>query len=237
MPERPYSRYTRQKTWAALYSQHTSACYALVPYSATNNSIAVIRCKDAKETQATMRELLNQASACEAFYATRQTPEQAPALIQRARHAVVLAKSSDYYHYHLADHTELALVVCGLHDSYLHLPVWEMRTNQRYQAHETAVTIASPDFDRIRCTQFGHNILLGALISGDESALSFLTSLPPRTQSRMRKEVEDLQERRYRGRPLAFLTEAQRREIGGKISESLRCFHEQRRLKAISHLS
>ena len=43
MPERPYSRYTRAKTWAALYSQHINAGYALVPYSATNNSIAVIR--------------------------------------------------------------------------------------------------------------------------------------------------------------------------------------------------
>jgi len=37
----------------------------------------------------------------------------------------------------------------------------------------------------------------------------------------------------YRGRPLAFLTEAERREIGGKISEGLRRYHEQKRLQAL----
>ena len=58
MAERPYSRYRRTATWAALYSQNINACYALVPMSATNNSIEVIRCKDAKETQETMAELL-----------------------------------------------------------------------------------------------------------------------------------------------------------------------------------
>ncbi len=232
MAERPYSRYTREKTWAALYSQHINAGYALVPYSATNNSIAVIRCKDAKETQVTMRTLLEHASACEAFYTTRQTPEKAPAIIQKARHAVVLARSSDYYHYHLADHTEFSLVICGLHDSYLHLPVWEMRTNHRYGPREPAVSITSPDFDCLRRTQFGHNILIGALVSGDLEAKAFKKQLPPRTQSRIDREIDEIQAKRYRGRPLAFLTEAERREIGSKISEGLRRHHEQKRLKA-----
>jgi hypothetical protein len=233
MAERPYSRYTRENTWAAVYSQHINAGYALVPYSATNNSIAVIRCKDAKETQVTMRALLEHASECEAFYATKQTPEKAPAIIARARHAVVLARSSDYYHYHLADHTEFSLVICGLHDSYMHLPVWEMRTNQRYEPRQTAVAITSPDFDRIRCTQFGHTILLAAFAEGDQAAISFVKQLPPRTQSRMNREKDELQGKRYRGRPLAFLTEAKRREIGSKISEGLRHYHERKRLKAI----
>ncbi len=49
MAERPYSRYTRASTWAALFSQHLNAGYALVPLSATNNRIAVIRCKDAND--------------------------------------------------------------------------------------------------------------------------------------------------------------------------------------------
>jgi len=233
MPERPYSRYTRTKTWAGVFSQHINAGYVLVPYSATNNSIAVIRCKDAKEAQATMRELLHHANECEAFYATKQAPEQAPAILARARHAVVLAKSSDYYHYHLADHPEFSLVVCGLHDSYLHLPVWEMRTNRRYEPRATAVAISSPDFARLRCTQFGHTILVGALINGDTTARAFLASLPLRTQSRINREVGEAQETRYRGRPLAFLTEAQRREIGSRISVGLRRYHERRRLQAI----
>jgi len=233
MAERPYSRYTREKTWAALYSQHINAGYALVPYSATNNSIAVIRCKDAKETQATMRALLEHASECEAFYATKQTPEKAPAIIQKARHAVVLARSHDYYHYHLADYPELRLVVCGLHDSYLHLPVWEMRTNQRYEPRQTAIAITSPDFERIRCTQFGHSILIAAFAEGDQDATAFVKQLPLRTQSRMNRERDALQHTRYRGRPLAFLTEARRQEIGSKISEGLRRYYQKKRLNVI----
>src|SRR5579884_539703 len=231
MTERPYSRYTREKTWAALYSHHVNACYALVPLSATKNSIAVIRCKDAKETQATMRALLAHVSECEAFYASKQTPEQVPAILQRARHAVVLAKSSDYYRYHLADHPEFSLVICGLHDSYLHLPVWEMRTNRRYEPRETAVAITSPDFAQLRRTSFGHHMLLGALINGDATAQALLASLPPRTQRRIKREVEDAQKTRYRGRPLSFLTEAERRAIGSKISTGLRRYHQQRRLR------
>ena len=233
MSEHPYSRYSRVKTWAGLYSQHTSACYALVPYSATNNSIAVIRCASPEDTQRTMRALLEATDACAAYYTTKQTPDQAPTILAKARHAVVLARSSDYYHYHLADHPEFGLVVCGLHDSYLHLPVWELCTNQRYSPRETAVSLTSPDFDRIRRTAFGHTILLGALINGDKTAYSFLGRLPPRTRRRIRSEVEEVQEKRYRGRPLAFLTEAERREIGSKISAGLRRYHAQQRLGAL----
>src|SRR5713226_8639463 len=198
MAERSHSRYTREKTWAALYSQHLTAGYALVPYSATNNSIAVIRCASPQEAQATMHELLRQASACAAYYGNNETQDPAPAILQQAWHAVVLARSHDYYHYHLADHPEFGLVICGLHDSCLHMPVWEMRTNRRYGLRETAVPIASPAFDRIRCTQFGHHLLVGALASGDETALAFVGTLPPRTQSRMRHEVVALQKTRYR---------------------------------------
>ncbi len=230
MAERPYSRYTRARTWAALYSQHLNAAYALVPYSATNNSIAVIRCTDAKDTQATMRDLLNHASECAAFYGSRKTPEHAPAILAKARHAVVLARSSDYYHYHLADHTEFSLVVCGLHDSYLHLPVWEMRTNRRYDPRETAIAITSPDFERARCTQFGHAILLAAFAEGDQAATAFVKGLPPRTQSRLHRQKDALQHTHSRGRPLAFLTEAKRQEIGSKISAGLRRYHEMKRL-------
>jgi hypothetical protein len=233
MAERPHSRYTREKTWAALYSQHTNTGYALVPYSATNNSIAVIRCKTPEEVQEKMKSLLEHAEECASYYGTKQPPDKIPALLAKARHAVVLARSSDYYHYHLEDHTDFKLVICGLHDSYLHVPVWEMRTNKRYNPCETAVSIASPEFERLRCTQFGHNILVGALAKGDEAATAFKKTLPPRTQRRLEREKEALQHGRYRGRPLAFLTDAERREIGSKISEGLHRYHEQRRLEAI----
>lgn len=233
MTERPHSRYTREKTWAALYSQHINAGYALVPWSTTNNSIAVIRCGSAKDTKDMMDKLLQHERECAAFYETKQTPDKAPDFLKKARHAVILARSSDYYHYHLADHPEFALVICGLHDSYLHLPVWEMKTNHRYDARTTAVPISSPDFAHIRSTQFGHNMLVGALINGDKTALVFLKSLPERTRHRIASEVEEMQETRYRGRPLAFLTDAERQAIGSKISASLKRHHEQKRLRIV----
>lgn len=241
MAEHRYSRYTRAKTWAALYGQHLHAGYALVPYSATNNSIVVISCKDARHTEQDLardtRDLANQllqhAEECAAWYSSKHTPDQAPAILARAQQAVVLAKSSDYYHYHLEDHIEFQLVICGQHDSYLHLPVWEMCTNRRYQPRQTAIAIASPDFERLRCTQFGHNILLGALVGGNQEALAFRDTLPPRTRRRIMREVDALQRKRYRGRPLAFLTEAERREIGSKISEGLLRYHEHKQLQAV----
>lgn len=241
MTERPYSRYTRAKTWAALYNQHLTAGYALVPFSSTNNSIAVISYKDsknaaqdvAKDTQQMANLLLAHADECAAYYTNRQTPDKAPAILAKARQAVVLARSSEYYHYHLEDYPDFQLVICGLHDSYLHLPVWEMRTNKRYKARETAVAITSPDFDQVRRTQFGHSILVTALAQGDQDALTFVAGLQPRTRSRIYREKEHLQHLRYRGRPLAFLTEAKRQEIGSKISEGLKRYHQQRRLKAI----
>jgi hypothetical protein len=233
MVERPYSRYTREKTWAALYSQHINAGYALVPYSRTNNSIGVVRCKSPEEVQATMQELLNHAEECASYYDTKQTPDNAPVFLQKALQAVILAKSSDYHHYHLADHPEFHLVICGLHDSYIHLPVWEMRTNKRYKPRETAVAIPSQEFRPISRIQFGHNILIGALINGDPDAKTFKEQLKPWTQRRIEKKVQEIQSLHYRGRPLAFLTDAQRREIGRKISEGLKRYYERKHAKSL----
>lgn len=233
MNERPYSRYTREKTWAALYHQHINACYALVPYSATNNSIAVIRCPSPEETQAMMRELLTHAEEWAAYYRSEPLGETMTSYLAKARHAVVLARSHDYYHYRLADHTELALVICGLHDSYLPLPVWEMRTNRRYGSRETAIPLVWPDFERVRRTHIGHSILLAAYAEGDKTATAYVKELPPRTQRRMKREKDAFQDTRYRGRPLAFLTEAERSAIGNKIAAGLRRYYEQKRQKAV----
>jgi hypothetical protein len=145
--------------------------------------------------------------------------------LQRVRHAVVLARSSDYYRYHLTDHPAFRLVICGLHDSYLHLVVWETSTNRRYNVRETRLAIAAPEFARERMTPTGHSILLGALLCGDRQALVFLSTLPERTQRRIKHDVRTLQQTRYRGRPLAFLTAAQRAEVGSKISQGLHRYY------------
>ncbi len=231
MSERPYARYTREKTWQALYSQAINACYALVPNSATNNSIHLIRCKTPEETAARSRALLDAASEIDAFFSARRTPEQVPAIMRGSREAVILARSSDYWRYHLETRPALALVACGIHDSYLHLPVWEMKSNRRYAARETALTIGSPEFEqaRGRGQVVGKNILLGALAAGDQSALAYHKKLPQRTQRRMRQEADALQVERYQGRPLAFHTDAQRQAIGQKISAGLLLYHARKR--------
>lgn len=232
MSERPFSRYTRDKTWAALYSQCVNAGYALVPHSATNNSIAVIRCKSPAETDTVMKELLAHQADCAEFYAMRELSKDerlakssVSELLARARAAVILARSSDYHWYHLADYQDFAIVICGIHDSYLHLPVLEMRSNRRYAARETWLAIGSPEFATARKSSYGHNVLIGALLCGDEAARAFKATLPPRTQRRIAKEVDDLQNRRYRGRPMAFLTDAERLAVGGKISAGLKRFY------------
>lgn len=229
MPERPYARYTREKTWAALYAQHINACYALVPNSATNNSIWLIRCKSPEETASRSRALLNQASEIDDFFSARRTPDQAPAIMRNAGEAVVLARSSDYWRYHLETRPGLALVVAGQHDSYLHLPVWETSSNRRYAPRETALKIDSPEFERARRTQQAHNTLLGALAAGDHGALAYLATLPERTRRRIRQEADALQSDRYQGQPLAFHTENERQAIGAKISAGLIRYHARRR--------
>jgi hypothetical protein len=266
MAERPYSRYTRTRTWAALHSQHLNAGYAIVPSSKTNNSIVVINCKDpnldgqdiAKDTQLKEEELLPHTKEIAAYYEkqnedededdepaeddTEKSPEDdAPPILakeikaKKLRTAVVLAKSSDYYHYHIEDIAAITLVICGLHDSYLHIHVWEMRTNHRYRPRETAVSIKDPNFDQIRRTQFGHSILLAAYAKGNPDAVAFVENerFPERSRTRINREKDEFQHQTYRGRPLAFLNEAKRKEIGGKISQSLIEYHARRRTEAI----
>jgi hypothetical protein len=226
MPERRYARYTRKKTWNALYSQAVNACYALVPYSATNNSIWLIRCNTPGEAQSTMMRLLSQSEEIEAFFAGNHASNNKPQCLRNAGEAVILAKSNDYYHYHLAERSTLALVVAGQHNSYLHLPVWETSSNRRYEARETAFKIGSPEFARIRSTQIGHTILIAALASGDQKALSYLATLPDRTRRRICNEVVAFQNQSYRGQPLAFHTESEKLAIGAKISQGLRRYHK-----------
>jgi hypothetical protein len=274
MSERPCSQYTREKTWKALYSQHINAGYAWVPFSATNNSIDLIRCDSPGEARRSTQELLKQADACATYYEAERelamlenqaltknmrTEHEQKALMDRVckardrrdkacpntlseagktgrlRTGAVLARSHDYYRYSLYDHPQIKLVICGLHDSYLALPVWEMRTNRRYKTHETALSITAPDFDRIRRTQTGHHILLAAYAHGDPDAVAFVEreDFPERTRRRLKREKEALQEAHYRGRPMAFLTEAERQAIGGKISEGLKRYHAGRRGGAV----
>ena len=232
-----------------------------MPSSKTNNSIVVINCKDpnqsgqdiARDTQLKEEELLphtkeiatyyekqnddDETSEDESIFHQKSPEDDAPPILakeikaKKLRTAVVLAKSSDYYHYHIEDIAAITLVICGLHDSYLHIHVWEMRTNHRYRPRETAISIKDPNFDQIRRTQFGHSILLAAYAKGNPDAVAFVENkrFPERSRTRINREKDEFQHQTYRGRPLAFLNEAKRKEIGGKISQSLIEYHARRR--------
>ncbi len=130
-------------------------------------------------------------------------------------HAVVLARSSDWYYYSLNSerfkHT-LTMVVCGTHDSCINLPVLSLDNLRWYGPQEARVKNLEPlkvdekgrpidAFEKRRKTQYGHNILIGALMCKREDALKRLHSLPESTRLRIEAKVRKLHMRR-KGRPL-----------------------------------
>lgn len=232
MSERPHARYSRERTWAALYSQHINAGYAIVPGSLTSNSLWLIRCKSPEEAAARDKALLAVESDCTDFFAGSMMPDLAPPAMRGSAEAVVLAKSSDYWIYHLAERPALALVVCGFHDSYLPaIPTWETGSNKRYEARATSLDIGSPAFEQARGRggHLAHSILVSALAAGDLVALSYAKCLPERTRRRLTQQASEMQKERYRGRHLTFHTEAKRQMIGAKISTGLLRYHAGRK--------
>ncbi|HEY4385322.1 MAG TPA: hypothetical protein VGN34_12755, partial [Ktedonobacteraceae bacterium] len=99
MPDRPYSRFTREKTQAAMYAQHILARFALVPYSKRVNAIAVISCPSVEETTAKNGELWKRAPECDEFFKSGKPLEKAPKFLEGIRYAVILGRSSDFYRY------------------------------------------------------------------------------------------------------------------------------------------
>jgi hypothetical protein len=229
MKEGRYSRHTREKTWFALHSQIENTPYVIVPYSMTTNSVSLLKIRESKgETRLQVQALAQRYEQAMEAFLSGQAKER-PTLPREETKAVVLARSSDYYHYHLETRAQFDLIVCGLHDAYCLLPVLEMRTNMRYSPGQTSYDMKSPDFERVRKSEYGHNIFVTALVKGDQGALSFLKTLKPSTRNRIRREVSDLQHKVYHGRPLAFMTLEERMALGLKISEGMRRYHRKKR--------
>lgn len=230
--ERPHSRFTREKTQAAMYAQHIQARYALVPHSRRVNSLAYISCKSVEETATKQAELIRKEQACEAFLSSGESFELAPPFLQGMKQAIILGRSSDYYHYRIADSDEdFNLVIAGIHDSMLNLFVWETYTNKRYKPRELPIDISAPGFVKFKKTQYGHNILVGALICGDPRAIALKEKeyMHPKTRQRIEREVSELQRKRQRGRPLAFWNEEKRLEVAHRISYSLIEHHRRKK--------
>ncbi len=236
MAERRYSRYTRERTWLALVNQIENTQYCIVPYSRTTNGVSLVRIREAEENRNQAQKLLDEYEhEMERWQAGQLAAE--PTLTRKRIEAVILARSSDYYHYHLLEYgPDIDLIICGLHDAYCLLPVLEMKTNRRYAARETSLDIQAPEFAEIRKTEYGHAILLTALVKGDQGALDFLNRrgtdgtflISVSTRNRIKREVVDLQTKVYRGRPLAFMTKEEAEKHAAKISEGMKKHHAQK---------
>lgn len=124
-------------------------------------------------------------------------------------YAVVLARSSQWYHYSLNAVTwkhGLQAAIVGTHDSCLPVRVLAMDSMQWYEPYEVRFHIAPSDnprqdaFEQRRKSIYGHNVLLGAFICGRQDAIDRVMTLPIRTRLRYEAEKRKLLKRR-RGRP------------------------------------
>lgn len=130
--------------------------------------------------------------------------------------AIVLARSSDWYHYSL-NCTErwkhdIQAVIVGTHDSCLDRPVLSIDNAHWYDPKELRIRSlkvvktdergrAADDFDQFRRHVYGHNMLIGAVLQGREDALERLQHLPASTRLRIEAKVKRLKLRRQ-GKPL-----------------------------------
>src|SRR5947207_2438180 len=121
--------------------------------------------------------------------------------------AVILARSSHWYTYSLNiaewQHGCTA-IVCGTHDSCVPVPVLALDSMRWYESGKMRGifgTLDSPEFERARRSHYGHQMLIGALMSGREDAITKLQSLPDSTRYRIESELRQLHCRRQ-GRPL-----------------------------------
>lgn len=130
---------------------------------------------------------------------------------------IILARSSDWYKFSLNcpefEH-QITAIVSATHDSCVPVPVLAMdaflwytpeKINPLYGPLEPKLDKdknAIPDrFESARRTEYGHNILIGALMVGRDDAFNRLATFKPSTQRRIRAELTRLRRRRP-GRPL-----------------------------------
>jgi hypothetical protein len=180
--ERRYTKYKQSDVWLQLCSYETTLKVQVLRGTVYGSSVSLLRL-DTKE-----------------------------------RHRVaILARSSDWYkfslNYPLWDHRCTA-IVCGTHDSCLPVPVLALDTMRWYEPLKmrSIFSLLQPQFDennklipdtfdQARKSQYGHNMLIGALMCGREDAIARLQSLKPSTRYRIEAEVRSLHTRRQ-GRPL-----------------------------------
>lgn len=127
---------------------------------------------------------------------------------EKVYQAVILAKSSDWYRYSLncteSWHHLITAAIVGTHDSCLRVPVFALDEQRVYGSLKAAVenfADVSQFEERFRKTEYGHCLLVGALMCKRPDAQQRLLQMRPSTQFRIQAEVRRLHLRK-RGRPL-----------------------------------
>ena len=188
MPERRYSRYKRDDVWRAMMQHQERLGIRVVQDSVHGNSVTIIREKDDKG-------------------------EKVRGEVRQEHRAVILARSSDWYYYSLNCTDRylhgITCVIAGTHDSCIDRPVLAMDSMRWYESLKMRSDFgkleptldksgnALPDaFEKARKTQYGSNMLLGALMQKREDALARLATLKPRTRLRYEQKMRRLARRR-----------------------------------------
>ena len=199
MPERRYSRYQRRDVWSQMFHHPARLGLEIVADSVHGNSLTIIRLKDEK------------GNAC-----------------RQEHRAVILSRSSDWYVYSLNCTDRflhgITCVIAGTHDSCIDRSVlaldtmrWHAPLKVRDDFGKLAPTLdannkpVSDTFDQARKTQYGSNMLLGALMQKRPDALARLATLPPSTRLRYERKMRKLARRRV-GHPFVVWPVAKSQE-------------------------
>ena len=201
-PDGHYTRLSERHVWAFLHTRRSTVpftqveglemaynAFGVIPYSVINPQSPQQGKREAQDLALQIAKKLRKGAKLD------------PLEQSSLRVALVLRRSSEWYARGLhTAHSNISYLIVGMHDSCIPFSVYAMDCMRQFAARETFYSFAAPEFLQQRCSGFGHQILLGGLVCGVQAAQSILEQLPSSTQARVRKEVSELADRRYRSR-------------------------------------
>jgi hypothetical protein len=121
-----------------------------------------------------------------------ETPQKTTGGVQFR--AVLLVRSSDWYHYRLNVFGKLEgieLIVCATHDACVDLQVWSVEEARIYEPGETAIPLAKLKDRKVRGTKYGSLLFVSALLCSKQEALDILADddFPESTRYRYESKV------------------------------------------------
>jgi hypothetical protein len=213
MPERRYSRYKQEDVWVQMVLHQEELHIQVLPGTVHGNSVSIHRLsKDRNITKSDTKATLEKPADEDNSAETNKVQNQ-------EYRAVVLARSSDWYYYSLNCTYRfkhgITCVVAGTHDSCINRPVLAMDVMRWYEPKkirndfgllqpmlDTEGKVIPDLFEEKRRTQYGHNILIGALLQRRADAFARLATFKDSTRWRIEAEMRKLEKRRV-GRPIS----------------------------------